>query len=624
MRCKQRVVIIIFAIVVMAVCWAINIYTSVTIQTLTPTHQSRHEPLRILPQDQEKKNISASNSIQHFSENIFKVISQLSKLQKEVTSPFLRQNLQQPIAELKKLLDNISTSTNIATQKDSPESKQSNAASMEGSDVCPEKFSSKDLSGGYPFFYKGFDMQNCTNVPAFTTLLTIVLNAVKTGNAVVEAILPQIHKHYPNIPILLAVDSQSYNKLNIKISPNVQIFSYKDSEPDTDVWNDLIGHVKTRYSLLARNLVHFSWHSRLERLVREITNLQATAVAGSYRYMDGQWNYGCQQTMLRNYTLVYKKGYDWSRHECMVCDSVQGPFVALTSTLTQHRLPAKMSSVSGFEVWFQEAKAHNQLVVSCPDSMFFVSQENYDKKESWLDLAKYYQVELIRTPATELRFDCTEANAGCAFSKGEALSHCCLNELSQMVKTFFHLCKEAGCLCELQEGTLLGAVKFNGILPWERDADVTFHSSNFTAIGKLSEKFRTAGYSLSTTREPWCCVDGVMAGGIYNLNSPNWHVEIYGQHLMDSEKLLLEHIPPTLVELDGALVPTPASPGLFSRNRYGYEIYQHAQHWMSLSQSSGWQFYRPGTFSPCRRPGHHSCLDQYLADGNIQFQGANP
>lgn len=51
------------------------------------------------------------------------------------------------------------------------------------------------------------------------------------------------------------------------------------------------------------------------------------------------------------------------------------------------------------------------------------------------------------------------------------------------------------------------------------------------------------------------------------LNSNNWHVEIYGQHLMDSEKLIREHIPPTLVEFDGQMIPAPASPGLYSRNR---------------------------------------------------------
>ena len=37
---------------------------------------------------------------------------------------------------------------------------------------------------------------------------------------------------------------------------------------------------------------------------------------------------------------------------------------------------------------------------------------------------------------------------------------------------------------------------------------------------------------------------------------------------MDSEKLHNEHILPTLIEMDGLEVPSPASPGLYTRNRY--------------------------------------------------------
>ena len=35
--------------------------------------------------------------------------------------------------------------------------------------------------------------------------------------------------------------------------------------------------------------------------------------------------------------------------------------------------------------------------------------------------------------------------------------------------------------------------------------------------------------------------------------------------------------------------------------------------------STGRAFYTPGTFSPCPKPGHTACLDQYPGDGNMQF-----
>ena len=42
---------------------------------------------------------------------------------------------------------------------------------------------------------------------------------------------------------------------------------------------------------------------------------------------------------------------------------------------------------------------------------------------------------------------------------------------------------------------------------------------------------------------------------------------------MDSEKLHNEHILPTLIEMDGLEVPSPASPGLYTRNRYVLVIF---------------------------------------------------
>ena len=53
-------------------------------------------------------------------------------------------------------------------------------------------------------------------------------------------------------------------------------------------------------------------------------------------------------------------------------------------------------------------------------------------------------------------------------------------------------------------------------------------------------------------------------------------------------------------------------------SRYGPEIYQHANNWRHLSQSSG-NFYKTGSFIKCQKPGHHACLDQFKGDGGIPF-----
>ena len=50
-----------------------------------------------------------------------------------------------------------------------------------------------------------------------------------------------------------------------------------------DVWKQLIDKVTTKYVYIGRDVVHFTWFERLERLVREINNLDAYVVAGALR-----------------------------------------------------------------------------------------------------------------------------------------------------------------------------------------------------------------------------------------------------------------------------------------------------------------------------------------------------
>ena len=179
-------------------------------------------------------------------------------------------------------------------------------------------------------------------------------------------------------------------------------------------------------------------------------------------------------------------------------------------------------------------------------------------------------------------------------------------------------------LCEVQQTNLAlrfsGAVKFNKVLPWERDADITFLTGNYTAFKQLRSKFSRAGYSLSDDDGSlWCCVDGRQAGGKFRVGASRWTLELYGQHMMESEALVASGQKPTKVLFAGQWVTVMRNPGLFARNRYGPNVYQHEEHWMEIGHNSGWAFYRPSTFKKCPKPGHSACLDQFTADGNLQF-----
>ena len=49
-------------------------------------------------------------------------------------------------------------------------------------------------------------------------------------------------------------------------------------------------------------------------------------------------------------------------------------------------------------------------------------------------------------------------------------------------------CEITNTICQLQEGSLLGAVKLENILPWERDCDIAVLSSHFSNLTDYLEK----------------------------------------------------------------------------------------------------------------------------------------
>ena len=115
-------------------------------------------------------------------------------------------------------------------------------------------------------------------------------------------------------------------------------------------------------------------------------------------------------------------------------------------------------------------------------------------------------------------------------------------------------------------------------------------------------------------------MEGRKAGGKIELLADGWSIQMYGQHRVNSRGALANEHPPTKVFFSGSWLNVPFNPGLYVRNRYGREVYKHAEHWLSTGKLSGWDAYEAGMFNSCPLKGFHGCLDQYQPDGSIQFE----
>ena len=480
--------------------------------------------------------------------------------------------------------------------------------------VCPEEY--KGTKYGYPFYYKGFQATNCSYAKPIRELVTVLLHYnTKLGD--MSKLLKGIHDVYGNINILIGTSNVHYNELkrNIKRShSNVSIKSVSNPSPG-QMWNSLIKDVKTPYILIGRNLNHITSDARLERLVLAIEELDVDIATGASRNQLGHWKQSCYQTALKNYSLVYVEGYDVSMNECLFCDHTDSPFLIRSKTAKNMPFNEKISDSGLFEDFFLRILQQKYELVVCTDSMFHADTTRTNDIESWKKFAETWNIYYLDLqPNIKLEIPCTDYS--CKKVKGYAASPCCLRELANLLKFVLNYCHVNGIICELTDGTVVGAVKFGKILPWDIDGDLTFLSANFTALLGIRHKAKEAGYRLAVDSSPKCCKENRTNGGAMRISSPHWTVELWGQYKMDSQ--LLDMYPTTIL-LDGYFARTPRNPGLNVRNRYGRDIYAHAPHWRALHHKDSWVNYKTRRFIPCGKKGRHECLDAYNGDGSIQF-----
>ena len=462
------------------------------------------------------------------------IIERLKRLTKDLT--YIRMSVDRDVAmakiieghydNLRKLLREIELITSSTTDEEHQrrfdrESKKSNI-------VCPEEY--KGSIHGYPFYRKGFETEKCSLTSNMKDLVTLIFDEVViprttgddkpsvNGTGYVSrlfSILQSANQLFPGITmhVLLGKNwSQSVageikkNTVTLRSNTKISFYYLRDSLYNKgEILQNLIDQVSTDYVLLAPDLANFTEDINLERLVRVLSIHEHLVFAGgSVRNLTGHWTNGCLQSQLRNYTLTYRTGYFHSFSECLVCDYISGPFLAKTSALRQlgiHGIGAK----GIYRELFLRLKEHRgqsrlgRTVVSCPDVMFY-SQPQPVQDEDLLSFANKHEIKKIIEADGRVRwFGCRRGiryrnGEKCPFKVGLVVPPCCLENLADAIKFVMDQCTNIQMVCELQEGTLLGAVKLNKVLPWERDADIAFLTADFPKLIKIKDVFAKRGY----------------------------------------------------------------------------------------------------------------------------------
>ncbi|KAK7082273.1 hypothetical protein SK128_020502 [Halocaridina rubra] len=478
--------------------------------------------------------------------------------------------------------------------------------------VCPEVYKGRefDLESEH-----NFQEVQC-NTKKFKEVVTIVISTKGWDVERIKFVVTQIRKHY-DVNIVILSFGESY--LNFVID-GVSIKYHDAGVLESVALNEAVSLITTPYIFLGHSLIHFNAESPLERLVRVLENLNEVSVAsGAYRDISGYWRHGCLQTTLENYYLQYTRGYEYSFHECMYCDDVLGPFVAETDLLKRVTFTENMEDAAMLHDWFLSVRSSGRLVMSCPDVMFFAKAEPSMTNSDWLTIAQKWSLQRIQSyDGKEFEYSCEDAQIACVnimkTVSSFLLPPCCRMQIRKELGFVQECAEELGLHYELQAGSLLGAVKMDGILPWDFDTDVitdcrdhrTWLTKGFECVKQkgCSPKLQFGHYWTAS-----CVLSIVDISCRYNRTL----------HLPSD----IQHIA-TQIELDGRWTKVVSNPGRITRNKYGPEYLKHAVHWRYSSNSTvpkdDGQGQVPGMWSKCAEPAFHSCLDHFPVDGNIRFK----
>ena len=484
---------------------------------------------------------------------------------------------------------------------------------------CPEIYNGPMY--GYPLYKTGHIRQNCSRLPLTETVTIVLIQPQFQYSHNMTETLLEFKKKMQVKTIILVLELEHFGNLNknVLFRHGIRLHSFIDQTLGRILNFIITKIISTPYTLLAANMVIQQEDIDIERLINVQELSSAHVIGTSSRYFTGVWNRGCFQSELKMYVLRYIPGYVQSHHSCLHCDFTNNPFLAKTSYLEQFQFHENFTS-GMFEDFFLNVKYANHTLLVCPDVQFTVTSA-LPPPSSLLGFSKKWDIKkLIDIHDRTLWYGCRRGYAytaknRCPYFKGMAIPPCCLENLKDALVYIFSLCDIYNIICQLQEGSVLGAVKFSSVLPWEMDADISILSQQFYQFVNLTAELQSQNYTLVIDEYPRGenkpFDPSKLEGGVLHIRADGWSIQVFAQNILPESM--------TRFLLNGKWLNLPENPGLYVRNRYGYEVYKHAEHWITTGQSSSWKMYKSGQFSNCSKPHHHACLNQHIPDGNMAF-----
>ncbi len=341
---------------------------------------------------------------------------------------------------------------------------------------------------------KALELQRGRRLP-LATLLTFVLNLNNYTESEVAMATRSLGNMAALFPGVRTVVYSPYACCTGKLYEDVTVVLHPgktgSARPAGAPWQEVLAKVRTNYTMVLRDVVELDNSIHARNMLYNLVHLNVSAAGGATRDVtSGHWRMGCRQVAYRNYILVYQPGYRRSKNSCVFCHDIQGPFVAETKTLQNYNFTgSKVAEELIFREFFFHLFKKSKGAIVCPDSMFLTRPIREATRAQWLQFGAVNEVHrVVLSPGVTHNFSCEELGLQENPKEiGKTVPLCAVWALERHMQFLLKTCREHSIICELRYGSELGGVKFGGVPPWERDADIFFYTPQVrSSVGRAS------------------------------------------------------------------------------------------------------------------------------------------
>ncbi|XP_063845147.1 uncharacterized protein LOC135091433 [Scylla paramamosain] len=549
--------------------------------------------------------------------------------------------------------------------------------------------------------------------------VTVLVDGCATPPNYLVGVVRQAVGTWPGVGVLVGVaEAQRAEVEDVNGLPGVQLMTVSCGAGESGALPDLIRATSTPYALVLSGVSAVTRDLDLPRLLYVAVGLRdlgVGVVGGSERGRDGAVDYTCTSLSVRNHVIEAREGYRYSAAACVYCDVSSGSFLASVEVLRDVTPDPALPRAAQALDWALRLQRAGVVTLTCPDVMFHVTREVRGKapavakrqasedrvcstpeerkaaraaawqaRRQYRKLAQKWEVSaVVLNNGTRLEYSCREVGIDCSprqRTRHYSLPPCCLALKGRILAAIDLVSREEQIPYIINAGTLLGALKFHGPLPWDFDDDMRTERNGLLTFMRHTQRLRRLGLSLhtreisikksDTTNSTNNTSHARGSGSGSNDNSKNnnnnnkskknknknkgkttyatgtgpggftmdmWPWDHPPSHAsLTPLAALPDHLPclmhahvPMAIREARAHPHNVSSCHLASLIRVGgvwapadwnpgrAALYKYGDH--LYRHEAHWRYWKGGDWNACPRPGHHACLDLHPLDGSLPF-----